>query len=477
MAKATTLNNFFYTCFNKEQPPLSNSQPEFMYTMLCPSNCPTELLCTEESVQEMLMQLDTSKSTGSDGISPKMLKCTSIVSFSIAWLLCNLFNLSISTGTFSSEWKIGRITPIPKGTNKSHPSGYRPVSVLPVVSKLIERHVKDAVENFLKSCSPISTKQWGFMSKCSTVSALIRVVEDWLHALDQGFEVCVVFFDISKAFDTVPHLALLRQLRELGLDPYLIRWIRNYLCQRSQFVSIDDVSSHTLPVTSGVPQGSVLGPLLFILYINEVVSTISAGSDINMFADDIALYRIIRTASDFQYLQNDVNSITTYIKSKNLKFNANKCKLMLIIKKNSNSLPPPQITLNGTVLKRVFSYKYLGVTLTANMSWSPHITECCNKTRKLIGLLYRHFHQHSSSNTLTKPYRSFIRPHLEYASIVWNPNFKVEIEALENVQKFALRVCTKSWDSNYDELLATTKLPSLKDRRTQACLCHHFYLK
>ena len=130
---------------------------------------------------------------------------------------------------------------------------------------------------------------------------------------------------------------------------------------------------------------------------------------------------------------------------------------MLITKKNSNSLPPPQITVNGTVLKRVFSYKYLGVTLTANMSWSPHITECCNNTRKLISLS-----------------RSFIRLHLEYASIVWNPNFKGEIEALGNIQKFALRMCTKSWDSNYDELLATTKLPSLKDRRTQACLCHLF---
>ena len=174
------------------------------------------------------MELDTTKSTGNDGISPKMLKYTAI---SIAGSLCNLFNLSISTGTFPSAWKVGRITPIPKGTNNSHSSGYRPISVLPVVSKLIERHVKDIVESFIKSNFPISSRQWGFMSKRSTVSALIRVVDDWLLALDQGFEICVVFFDISKAFDTVPHVDLLRKLDELGLDKYLIRWIRSYLCE------------------------------------------------------------------------------------------------------------------------------------------------------------------------------------------------------------------------------------------------------
>ena len=474
MAKATILNNFFYKCFNKDQPPLSSSQTEFTYDALLSCDCPIELLCTEESVQAMLTQLDASKSTGTDGISPKMLKCASLVSSSTARLLSNLFNLSISTGTIPSAWKVGRITPIPKGSNNSHPSGYRPISVLPVVSKIIERHIKDAVETFLKSHCPISTRQWGFMAKRSTVSALIRVVEDWLHALDQGFEVCVVFFDISKAFDTVPHLALLHKLQQLRLNPYLIRWIRSFLCQRSQFVCIDGCNSHSLPVTSGVPQGSVLGPLLFVLYINEVVSTISAESDVNMFTDDIALYRIIRTASDYRHLQDDIDSIAAFIDSKNLKFNAEKCKSMLITRKNSKSLPPPDLTLNGTVLRRVFSYRYLGITLTSNMSWSPHIMECCNKTRRLIGLLYRRCHHYSNAATLINLYRSFIRPHLEYASIVWNPSLKCEIETIENVQKFALRMCTKSWDSNYDNLLAATNLSSLKDRRTRACLCHLF---
>ena len=400
-----------------------------------------------------------------------MLKCTSL---SIADPLHKLYNHSLSTGTIPADWKIGRITPIPKGTNDSLPSGYRPISVLPIVSKLIERHIKNIVEEFLRSNAPISSRQWGFMSNRSTVSALIKVVDDWQRALDQGYEVCVVFFDVSKAFDTVPHSLLLAKLHELGLDPYLLRWIRSYLSDRSQFVCVDGASSHYLPVVSGVPQGSVLGPLLFITFINDITIRISSGSDVNMFADDIALYRIIKTAADYAHLQEDVDATSACIQEKKLKFNATKCKTMLISRKRSNMSTPPQVILNGIILDRVQSYRYLGITLTTNLSWSSHISACCNKTRKLIGLLYRRFYQHTSSPTLLRLYCCFIRPHLEYASAVWNPNLKGEIDQLERVQKFALRVCLKSWDTDYEDLLSISNLPSLQKRRMLTSLCHLF---
>lgn len=190
---------------------------------------------------------------------------------SIADPLHKLFNLSISTGTLPSDWKLGRITPIPKGANNSLSSGYRLIFVLPVVSKLIERHVKTIVEDFLNINAPISTREWGFMTNRSTISALIKVV---VKSTDEGHEVCVIFFDVSKAFDTAPHSLLLAKLNNLGVDPYLVRWIKNYVSNRSQYVCIDGVSSHTLLVTSGVPQGSVLGPLLFIMYINHVFQLI-----------------------------------------------------------------------------------------------------------------------------------------------------------------------------------------------------------
>ena len=137
-------------------------------------------------------------------------------------------------------------------------------------------------------------------------------------------------------------------------------------------------------------------------------------------------------------------------------------------------LTPPQLILSGVILDRVQSYKYLGITLTTNLSWSPHISVCCNKTRKLIGLLYRRFYQHASSPTLLRLYCCFIRPHLEYASVVWNPSLKGEIDQLERVQKFALRVCLKSWDTDYEDLLSISNLPSLQKRRMLASLCHLF---
>ena len=189
--KATILNNYFYTCFNHKIPPLQQLPDQIADLDLSPSDCPSDFLCTEESVWELLSELDTTKSTGHDGISSKMLKYTSL---SIADPLHKLFNLSLSTGTFPSDWKLGRITAMPKGANNKLPSGYQPISVLPVVSKLIERHVKSIIMNFLLSNSPITMRQWGFMTNRSTISALIKVIDDWSKALDQGHEVCAVFF-------------------------------------------------------------------------------------------------------------------------------------------------------------------------------------------------------------------------------------------------------------------------------------------
>ena len=165
-----------------------------------------------------------------------------------------------------------------------------------------------------------------------------------------------------------------------------------------------------------------------------------------------ACLNVIKTRADYVYLQEDVNSISTCIEQKYLQFNTTKCKLMFITRKRANSLPPPPLT-NGVVLNRVFCYKYLGVTFSSDLSWSPHITNCCNKTRRLIGLLYRRFYRCTNSPSLLRLYKSFVRPHLEYATIAWNPHLKGEIEAIENVQKFSLRVCLKSWDSDYNELL------------------------
>ena len=267
------------------------------------------------------------------------------------------------------------------------------------MSQVIERHIKAIIVKHLEHSAPISPKQWEFISSKSTISALIKVVDDWSRALDQGFEVCIVFFDISKAFDTVPHLPLLQQMEKLNLNPFLLRWIESYLRGRTQHV-VDGCQSQLLPVISGVPQGSVIGPLLFICYINDVASVASEGSDMSLFADDIALYRVIKTPADYVALQ-DVNSVSTVISYKYLHFNKTKCRTILLSRKRTKSCPPP-LLLNGTILTQVFSYRYLGIAITSELSWSLHISLICNKARRLVGMLYRHFYKNSNSHTLLK---------------------------------------------------------------------------
>ena len=231
-----------------------------------------------------------------------------------------------------------------KGGDQTLTSDYRPILILPVVSKIIEQHVKSLLETHLQNYAPISPHQWGFISSRSSISALLRVIDDLSHALDQSYEVCIVFFDISKAFDTVPHLPLLETLQNLNINEYLLRWIKSYLLQRSQYVAVEGHDSSMLPVVSGVPQGSVLGPLLFITYINDVTSVVSSESELNMFTDDIALYRIIKSPADYDQLQIDIESVSSFISGQYLKFNARKCRQMLVSRKTKYSLSQP--TLN-----------------------------------------------------------------------------------------------------------------------------------
>ena len=462
--KADLLNQYFLDCFNHNFPPLNNPTP------LDPASCPVSLLCTEEDVSELLHNLNPAKSTGLDGVSAIMLKSTAP---SITASLTKLFNMSIATGCFPREWKCARITPIFKSSDPSLPKNYRPISILPIVSKLLERHIHSLVFKHLLESYPISPFQWGFMPRRSTTSALCSLTHDWLRQLDNGNEICSVFFDVRKAFDSVPHSHLMSKLSSLQLCPQIYHWIHSCLAERSQVVAVGGELSAAVDVISGVPQGSVLGPLLFILYIDDVASKISSSSTISLFADDIALYRPIQSPADYTVLQADITAISLYIESnRHLKLHADKCCFMLVSRKRTNSITPPLLfTREDSPLRQVDSMKYLGVVLTSSLTWSEHILNICTKTRKLIGLLHRRFH-HCCPEVMLRLYKAFIRPHLEYAPQVWDPYFAKDIEILEKCQKFALRVCTKSWSSTYLDLLNSTRLPTLADRRKTAKLCH-----
>ena len=356
------LSDFFSTCFNRAVPPLFPSTSIFS----ADHTIPEDLLCTEDEVHFFLSCLDTSKATGPDGISAIMLKSTAS---SITPSVTSLLNLSLRTGRVPEEWKRSSVVPIPKKSPATTPNSYRPISLLSIVSKVLERHVHTLIMEHLHNQHPLSESQWGFQPGKSTVSALLSTTYSWLETLEEGNEIGAVFFDLQKAFDSVPHQCLMEKLQQTGLSDHILSWISDYLTCREQKVVVNGKSSQYSPVISGVPQGSVLGPLLFLIYVDGLAKlTLSDGSHMVLYADDLLLFRPIRGNEDFHQLQHDISLVENWVKCNHLTLNPTKCKYMVISRKRTPSLPR-NLTLGGSDLERVQCFKYLGLLLSANLSF------------------------------------------------------------------------------------------------------------
>ena len=300
--KADMLNKFFSNCFNRLRAPLKDwSESDFNL----PDDPPDELLCNEDTVCELLASLDISKSSGPDGISAKVLKHTAL---SIAPSVTQLFNLSIKNGRVPRGWKLSTI---PKSGRSHSPDSYRPISLLSVLSKVLEKHIHTLMFNHLKQHYPLSDCQWGFRNGRSTVSALLSTIHYWLQLMESGMDVCAVFLDYRKAFDSVPHAPLMKKLQDIGLHTNLLAWLFDYLTLRKQQVVVDGATSSQVTVASGVPQGSVLGPLLFSIYINGITEIgISPHSYRVLYADDVLLYRgISQPKEDLLTVQSDIDEL------------------------------------------------------------------------------------------------------------------------------------------------------------------------
>ena len=231
----------------------------------------------------------------------------------------------------------------------------------------------------------------------------------------------------------------MEKLVRLNLNPFILQWLCSYLMNRQQKVVVGGEESETIPVISGVPQGSVLGPLLFLIYIDGVTRIpLSEGSKLVLYADDMSLCRRITSPVDFNILQSDVDVVNNWVNENHLCLNTTKCKYMLITPKK-RPMHPPAILINGMPIDMVDSYKYLGLLISSDLSWSHHIDSICGKARKILGLLYRRFSHDAEPYALLQLYLSLVRPHLEYGS------HQKDINQLEGVQKFGLRICARQW--------------------------------
>ena len=342
-----------------------------------------QILITETDVMDQLLILDTSKAYGPDGIPPILLKEGSKV---ICPPLSKLFNKSLSTSTFPSLWKKANVLPIFKKGAKNVLGNFRPISLLSINSKIFEKIVFKYVYNHFKDNFLISLWQSGFQPKMSTVTQLTELYHKFCNAVSEGKEIRVVFLDISKAFDRVWHKGLLHKLYSFGIRGSLLDWFSDYLKDRCQRVVINGQSSEWKDIHAGVPQGSNLGPLLFLVFINDIVYVIRH-CQIRLFADDTCLYITVDNREEAATLINeDINNIQTWAEQWLINFSAPKTKTLLISNKGTAN-DHPNLILQGQVIESVMTHKHLGIVLSHNLRWSAHINDIVAKCTKKINLM------------------------------------------------------------------------------------------
>lgn len=366
----------------------------------------------------MLLNLNIKKSAGSDGIPNAFLRR---YAEQISGYLTKLFNLSITTGDTPSDWRIARVKPIYKKGDRLSVNNYRPVSVISTCCKLLEHAVARYIQEFSADRNVLSPHQHGFRRSMSTVTQLVSNVHEILGVLDVSGQVDMVFLDFSKAFDKVPHGKLLYKLECLGLPSFIVTWIGAYLSNRSQFVEVKNCSSPVLPVTSGVPQGSVLGPLLFLIYVNDLIQVVSGTVSIRLFADDCVVFEEISCTNDHILLQNSICAIGDWCKRWGMILNSDKTVLLRVTRKKRVSAFT--YSINNKPVTEVDKFKYLGVTLTNKFTWSEHISDICIASLRKLWFLKRKL-KNAPIGTKLLAYNACIRSKLEYASVVWDPNYK-----------------------------------------------------
>ncbi|MCG7876809.1 MAG: reverse transcriptase family protein [Candidatus Thiodiazotropha endolucinida] len=349
-----------------------------------------------------------------------------------------LFNRSFREGKLSETWKHSNVIPLPKKGDNSEPSNFRPVSLLSGIGKLQERIVFKNMHNFLIENNLIYKYQSGFLPGHSTTFQLIDIFHHICQAIDNNQYSCMVFCDVSKAFDRVWHKGLVFKLRQYGFDGDLLNWLSDYLSDRKQRVVIKSCMSDFKSIKAGVPQGSVLGPLLFLLYVNDISESLLSLT--RLFADDSSLFYSASSIADIEGIVNhDLHILVAWAKQWLVKFNPLKTEAMLFTLKRFENFP--RLMFNDTEIKFVDNHKHLGLTLSSNCKWHSHIDNILNSAAKVVGIM-RKLKFTLNRLALNQIYNSYVLPILEYSSLVWDGCTDQDANALEKLQNEAARIVT-----------------------------------
>ena len=449
--KADILQDQFCSVFTQE--PLGDL-PEFQSR----TDTNVQVTILTETIKEELKALNVNKSIGPDELHPRMLR--ELADY-IAEPLFSIMTKSLREGCLPDDWKIANVSPVYKKGNKNLAENYRPISLTSIVCRVMEKIIKTQIMTHLQEQKLLSTRQHGFINRRSTVTQLLNYLDCCAEDIANGKAVDAVYFDFAKAFDTVPHQRLLLKLEAYGIRNEPLNWIKDFLNDRHQIVKVNGIESEKRKVLSGVPQGSVLGPILFVVYINDLPEAVK--SRLFLFADDTKLLNKVENVEDALLIQDDINALQKWSDTWLLKFHADKCHVLTIGKPHMIKYTH-DYSLGGNVLKHVTFEKDLGVIFDKTLSFEQHISNQVKKANSMAGLIRRSF-TYLTPELFRKLYITFVRPHLEYAQVVWSPKFKKHTRLIEGVQRRATKTVEKCKSLSYVDRMKKIGIPSLNYRR------------
>lgn len=435
------------------------------------ANQPGQISISHKGVLKQLQSLDRTKGAGPDGLSSALLK---FLASYIYIPLTDIYQYSLDSGHSPTDWRHANVIPIHKKGSRSDPLNYRPISMTCISSKILEHIICSNVNAYLDEHHLLTDCQHGFRKRHGCVTQLLATTTDLIDAYDLNIPTDLAVLDFSKAFDVVSHNKLLTKMEALGIHKVTCNWIYNWLTNRTLSVNVNREHSSRHQVTSGVPQGSVLGPLLFLIFINDMPSSVDF-CNLRLFADDSLAYHKVKTSIDTNHLQSDLNKLALWADTWQMRFNVAKCEYMRIEKPSSSvNSPRYTYTLNNSPLSEVSNIKYLGVHIDNRLSFDTHIQETCKKGTRILHMLMRNLKK-ARTKTRKLAYYTICRPILEYASPSWSPHLVKHIKSLEAINRKAFR-----WAYNlgrYDhisDIMSDVNWQVLKERRQHADLCLFF---
>ena len=433
LKKATLIGKHFNSVFSDPIPQITHVFDNNIFPDM------QRIDVTKAGIKKLLDNLDPYKAMGPDNIPGHILK---ICANDLSDIFTLLFQNSLDQGVVPQDWKTANVMPLFKKGDKSKPENYRPISITCIPCKIIEHIVFSSIMKHLDYYDILNDSQHGFRKGRSCVSQLVTTLNDFSDTLKNKKQTDAILLDFSKAFDKVDHVGLLAKLRYYGVRGNLLDWISCFLIGRQQSVVIDGKSSLPTNVMSGVPQGTVLGPLFFLIYINDISKDLSPGTKIRLFADDSLLYRTINSARDCEILQRDLLTLQNWERLWKMEFHPGKCNLLQI----TNKMKPINFTyeIHDIPITKVDAAKYLGVIIDCKINWKKQYSYLINNCRKTLSFICRNLPK-APKHVKEQCYKSFVLPKIEYASSVWDPYCKKHINNLEKIQKAGARYVTGNY--------------------------------